>query len=45
MKALGILGAIVGGSLAAVGISFGVDAALREAGERIPVGILVVTVP
>jgi len=44
-KALGILGAIIGGSLAAVGISFGVDAALREIGERPPVGILVVTVP
>jgi len=44
-KALGVLGAILGGSLAALGLGFGVDAALREAGERPPVGILVVTVP
>jgi len=44
-KAIAILSAVVGGSLAAVGIGFGVDAALRDAGNKAPVGILVVTVP
>jgi hypothetical protein len=44
-KALGVLGAILGGSLAAIGLGFGVDAALREAGERPPSGVLIVTVP
>ena len=44
-KVLAVLGAVIGGGLAAVGIGFGVDAALRDAGNTPPVGVLVVTVP
>lgn len=44
-KALGVLGALLGGSLAAVGLGFGVDAALRNAGNHVPAGVLIVTIP
>jgi len=44
-KALGVLGALLGGSLAAVGLGFGIDAAIRNDGSHVPSGVLVVTVP
>ena len=44
-KVLGILGGIIGGSLAALGIGFGVDRALREQNSDHPVGVLIITIP
>lgn len=44
-KVIGVVAAIVGGSLGAVGIGFGINEALRNSGDREPVGLLVITVP
>ena len=44
-KVLAVVGSILGGSLAAVGLGFGIDAAVKRANDHQPTGVLVITVP